>query len=397
MGKYFQLQYKRLLRFLPGALLVTLILTAGLLLTFRLFTQQTAGQEENQKFPFAFCGETQHSFLQMGLSMLSTFDSSRYALELLEMEEQQAALALSRGEISAYAVIPEGFMEEALSGRIMPIRFYSTAGATGIVSIVKEELSNVVSTLLISSQEGVYGMWDAMADNGLSHKAGGQMDRLALVYVDYIFARDNIYSLEELGISDTLGLEDYILSGLGVLLLMLICLSFAPRVIPGDPALGRLLCSKGKSSLLQALCDFGAYGLTLFCLLLVITVSADFIIPGMDIFSIFLNLLPVLLLAAAFSFMLYSLSQDVISGIMLMFFLSVILCFVSGCLYPVHFFPVRVQQLARWLPMGVARTQLARCITGSAPQWTLSILLAYCAVFTAIGVWARVRRIREVS
>lgn len=398
MSKYFQLQCKRLLRFLPGALLVALVLIGSLLLAFRLFTQQSAGEEENQKFPFAFCGETEHAFLQMGLSALSSFDSSRFAIDLLEMEETEAARALARGEISAYVVIPDGFMDAALSGSIMPLKFYSTAGATGIVSLVKEELSGVVSTLLLSSQEGVYGMWDAMIDNDLHHKAGGQMDRLAFVYVDYIFARDRIYSLEELGIADALGLENYILCGLGALLLMLICLPFAPRMIPGDPALGRLLCSKGKSAWGQAACDFAAYTAALFCLTLVITLAAKLCIPQIgSIASLLASILPVLLLTAAFSFMLFSLSRDMIGGVMLMFFVSVILCFVSGCLYPVYFFPVQVQQLAQWLPTGIARTQLAGCITGNAPVWTLPALLIYSGVFAAVGAWARVRHIREVA
>ncbi len=396
MSKYFQIQYKRLLRFLPGALLVALILVGSLLLAFRLFTQQNANQEENQKFPFAFCGETEHSFLQMGLSALSSLDSSRFAIDLLEMEEADAARALARGEISAYIVIPDGFMDAALSGQILPIKFYSTTGATGIVSLVKEELSTAISTLLLASQKGVYGVWDTLIDNGLNNKAGGQMDRMALVYVNYIFARDRIYSLEELGIGDDLGLEGYILCGLGVLLLMLICLPFAARMIPRDPALGSLLCSKGKSAWGQAVCDFAAYAATLLSLLLILFVAAKLCIPGMD--TVFLwNILPVLFLTAAFSFMLYSLSRDLVGGVLLLFFVTVIVCFVSGCLYPVYFFPTQVQQLAQWLPTGIARAQLASCLTGSAPLWTLPALLLYTGAFVAIGVWARVRYIREVA
>lgn len=397
MGKYFQLQCKRLLRFLPGALAVTLILLGSLVFALQLFARQSVNQEKTQRFPLAICGETEHAFLQMGLSALTSFDSSRFALEVLEMEEQEAGRALSRGEISAYVVIPEGFMEAAFSGQILPIRFCTTAGAGGIVSLVKEELSRLVSVLLISSQKGVYGMWDAMNDNGLRDKAGGQMDRLALEYVDYIFARDRVYSLEELGIADELGLEGYLVCGLGVLLLLLICIPFAAKMIPGDPALGRLLCAKNKPAWVQAVCDFAAYAVTLLCLLLILAAGAWLLVPGVENgAALFGQSLPVVLFAASFSFLLYSLSRDLIGGLLLQFFVTVILCFVSGCLYPVSFFPVRVQQLAQWLPTGLARTQLAGFLTGKTPEWTLPALLGYCMVFAAIGVWARVRHIREV-
>lgn len=397
MFKYLQLQCKRLLRFLPGALLVAAILAGSLCLAFFLFAQQSSAKEENQKFPFAICGETDDTFLQMGLSTLTSFDSTRFALDILEMEENDAANALAKGEISAYVVIPEGFMEAAFAGQILPIKFYTTAGARGIVSLVKEELSSMISVLLLSSQKGVYAMWDTMVDNGLQHNAGGQMDRLALKYVDYIFVRDRVYSLEELGIADDLGLEDYLLCGLCVLLMMLICLPFAPQIICTDPALGRLLCAKGKPAWLQALCDFTAYAATLLCLLLILLTCAALCFPQLeDLAALFGKCSAVLLLAAAFSFMLYSLSRDLISGIMLQFFVTVILCFVSGCLYPLYFFPVQVQQLAQWLPTGIARTLLASYLTGSAPAATLPMLLCFCAAFVAIGMWARVRHIREV-
>ena len=398
MVKYLQLQCKRLLRFLPGALLVAVILAGSLCLAFQLFAEQAGNQEENQRFPFAVCGETDHAFLQMGLTTLTSFDSSRYALDIVQMEESEAARALAKGDIAAYVVIPDGFMDAALYGQILPIKFYTTTAAKGIVSLVKEELSSMVCVLLLSSQKGVYGMWDAMLDNDLGYKTGGQMDRLSLIYVDYIFARDRVYSLEELGITDALGLDDYLLCGFGVLFLLLICLPFASQIIAGDPALGRLLCAKGKSVWLQAFCDFAAYALTLLCLLLVLWLVAALCIPTLENTAVlFGKVLPVLLLTAGFSFMLYSLSKDMTSGIMLYFFMTVILCFVSGCLYPVYFFPVQVQQLAQWLPTGMARTQLASYITGNAPAHTLPVLLSYSVIFIVVGMWARVRHIQEVA
>lgn len=186
------------------------------------------------------------------------------------------------------------------------------------------------------------------------------------------------------------------LCGLGVLFSLLICLPFGAIMIPGDPALGRLLCSKRKSALGQVLCDFAAYAAGLVAIALILVILAALAVPDIS-FGVFWHILPVVVLAAAFSFMLYSLSRDLISGVLLQFFLSVILCFVSGCLYPVYFFPVRVQQLAGWLPTGIARAQLAGYITGNTPAWTLPAVLCFSLVFLAVGSWARVQHIREVS
>jgi ABC-type uncharacterized transport system permease subunit len=222
------------------------------------------------------------------------------------------------------------------------------------------------------------------------------MDAMAITYVDYILVRNRLYTVQELGIGDALGLEAYILCGLGVLAMLLLCLPFATQMIPGDPALGRLLCSKKKSAWKQAICDFLAYGATLLCLFLLVAVPAKIFLTEKLTVLMMIQMLPVLLFAASFSFMINSLSRDIIGGIMLQFFISVLLCFVSGCLYPVDFFPVEVQQLAQWLPTGLARGQLASCITGSTSTWTLPLLLSYCLVMTGIGVGARVQHIRGV-
>ena len=397
MGKYYQLQCKRLMRYLPGVLLATLILLGGLFAAYRMLVSRNESDAKKQKMAIALCGDTGHPFLQMGITAITSFDSSQMALDVEEMDEAEAAKKLAAGDISAYAVIPEGFIEASFVGEILQIDFYSTNGATGLVSIVKEELSRVISTLLIESQKGTFAVWDSLIDHEMYSRAEGQMDEISIVYVDYILVRDRLYRVNELGIGDALGMEGYILCGLGVLFLLMLCLPFAAQMIPGDPALGRMLCSKRKPAWKQAIFDFLAYGSTLLCLFIIVVLLAIIFIPGVLTFSMVLRILPVLLFAAAFSFMIYSLSRDIIGGVMLQFFVSLILCFVSGCLYPVYFFPVQVQQLAQWLPTGLARAQLAGCITGSTPAWTLPLLLSYCLIMTGIGIAARRQHIQEVT
>ena len=141
-----------------------------------------------------------------------------------------------------------------------------------------------------------------------------------------------------------------------------------------------------------------AYAAALCCLVCILLLGAMLCIPQLrEQITLIFHILPVILLIAAFSFMLYSLSRDLIGGLMLQFFVSVTVCFVSGCLYPVYFFPVKVQQLAQWLPAGVARSHLSGYITGEAPLRTLLLMLGYCVLCAAIGVWARARHIKEVA
>ena len=388
MGKYFQLQCKRLLRYLPGVLIATLVLLGGILLAFQLMMGQNDDREENKKFFVALCGQTDHPFLQMGITAMTSFDSTQMALEVVELEEKDAARALAAGDISAYAVIPEGFMDAAMYGQIIPIRLVTTAGGTNMVTVFKDEVTRMITQVLVNSQKGVYGMADALTENGLP--VGGHMDQLALQYVDYILLRDRIYTVQELGIGDRLPLREYLLCGLSVLFIWLSCLAFAPKLLRPAPALGQLLRSRGKSLLGQLLCDFGAYFLMLLPIAALPLLGGWYLgILQAPLWVCLSTVLAVTLPCGSMSFFLYQLTDQLLSGVLLQFFVTLGMCFLCGCMYPVFFFPETLQRLSAWLPAGLARTLLAGCITGETSPGPWFALLGYSCVFLALSRLAR--------
>lgn len=393
MGKYLYLQSKRIFRYLPGAACVVLVLLGILLAAFSLMMGQNAQSEENQKYKIAISGSIDDPFLQMGLTALETFDSSSMSMEIIQLEEQAAAEALKNGRIVAYVVIPEDFVEQAMRGENLTMRFVTASGATDMTAMMKQELTKAVTALMLEAQKGYFGLEDALEDQGLSNRLA---DDLTIRYVEHILIRDRVYRLEEMGISNRLGLENYLLCGFSVLFLMLACLSFAPRMIRHDPALGQMLAAKGKSPVMQAVCDFAAYLLGILAILLLVLGIAYFALPDkIDMAQMLLSALPAAVLIASLSFMLYGLSKDLISGVLLQFFVTAAMCFVSGCIYPVYFFPESVQKLAAWLPAGVARAQVSGYFTGSVPEHTAVTLWGYCLVFVAVGVAYRTCSIRR--
>ena len=390
------MQVKRLSRVLPGALLASLILLGGLLLVFRYAVEKDSTGPENQRFRVAMVGYTDDPFLQMGLSALQGFDNSRLTLDIQLMESEQAREALSSGRIAAYVEIPEGFIEEARMGNIMPLKFVSTTGAAGLTSIVKDEVTDVIAHVLHHSQKGVYGMEHVVRDEGL--RLGDNMTRMALQYTEYVLDRDKLYAVEELGIADALGLEGYLLCGLSVLFLMLCCLPYGTALIRKDMALQQMLRAGGTSAFGQAVAEFCAYVLCLFTMALTLLLVAKvFAGESFPLFGVLLRAIPVVGMAAAFSYMLCSLSSGLTEGLLLLFFSSLAMCFLSGCLYPIHMFPVSVQRAASWLPAGIARSLLAGCITETGGGLQALWLLLYTGGFFAVGYAVNARRIKGVS
>lgn len=397
MLKYFATQCKRLLRYFPGTVLVAVLLMLCMLGAYEALTAEPAEEESDGRVIVAFTGETDDMFLQMGLSAISNFDTTRFAMEVIQMEEAEAMRALQRGEVSVCVIVPEGFMEGAMQGQLMPLQFVSNSVSSGLVTIFKNEITAGVSSILVSSQKGVFAYSDVLGNHGFYQGRGEKMDLMTLDYVDYILVRDRIYSMEELGIGDKLPLEDYLLCGLTILLFLLICLPFGPMLISGDPSLGRMLKSRGVTLLSQLLSEFIGYTLfsgVLMCTLVAIAAPR---IGFPEATQWLPSIIPVVLVISAFSFMVYSCADHIIGGMLMYFFGSLALCFVSGCLYPVFFFPVTLQKLGAWLPTGLARMQLSGCLTGSTPEYNGLYLFIYSILFLTVSGLVRCRRIKGVA
>ena len=140
MARYVLTQCKRLWRILPVALCVTALLLGGLAVAGTYLLDDTANQD-NQKIKLAVAGETDHTFMQLGFAALTSFDNTRFSMEVLRLTEDEAESALRQGEISAYVVIPDGFVEAAMKGHVLPLRFVSHANAGDLVALFKAEIT----------------------------------------------------------------------------------------------------------------------------------------------------------------------------------------------------------------------------------------------------------------
>lgn len=392
MKKYFLLQLKRVLRFLPWGLTVVLVLFGcmSLLYNAMVVAQESDKAADTAKIAVGVVGTAGDQYLQWGLAAMQ-FDSTAMSIQLSPMEEAAAIENMKSGKIAAYIVFPEAFVGEALSGNVQQIRFVSTAGASGLVSILKEEITTIVGKILVACESGSYGVGDALTDTGNDHLWGKHVNDLALDYVDFLFVRSKMYRVESLAVPNAVPFDRYMLAGLTVLLLMLSCLPFAPLYIQADRSLSRVLRSKRIGAVKQTLAEFGGYGGGLCLLLGAVTLVLRFsgLLPeGASGWQLFAGALPSLFVMAALSYLMYALSAHLISGVLLAFFTTLALCFLGGCMYPVQIFPDSIQRLAAVLPTGLARQSLTDCFMGmqAGHVW---LLLGYGSIFLALATVIR--------
>lgn len=402
MWKYFTLQLKKVFKFVPYVCLAALILFGALLLAISGIINTFADEDANAKVPIAVVGQAEDSYLEMGLTALQSLDSSRFAIEVVEMKEDEAKSALERGNIAAYIVIPDGFVDAALRGEVMTIEYVSTMGATGLVSMFKDEITHVIADVVLACQRGMYGIEGACEEQKVPGY-GKYMNALSKAYVKMVLVRSETYQIEELGLQDELGLEGYLFSGICVVFFALSALPFGQMLIRQDLSLSKLLASKSRSLEGQTITEFTAFFIGYATVLLLsftvvgillrmLNIDMQWLFANMNILQI-LRMVPALLLLSSFAYMLYAFSGNLVGGMLLQFFVTVATCFAGGCMYPVTFFPESIQKAAGYLPHGLARECVSGLMTGSSSSLNIGLMLGYSLLFVGISVIVRKLRV----
>lgn len=399
MIKYFTLQLKRAWKVLPAAILVSVILFSGLLVVLTGLMNMLTNSKENQIFVVGVTGDLDNEYLQWGMTALQTVDESRFTIEFQEMTRQEAITALEKGKISAYVVIPDEFMDKAFYGEILPLTFVTTEGMEDMGVLMKNEITKMVTDILVYSQKGVFGVADMLQDNGIMN-VGRDMNALSLSYTEMILQRSKLYEVKELGISGGLSTPQYFVCAIVVVLLILGGLPYVPTYVKQDYALSRVLVSRGHTVFRQVISEYAAHFVAMLVqaeiLFLAVGIGLNFMPEALSemkaagvILEFAQKAVLVVLMLSAFNLMIFELSGNIISGVLLHFFLSLALCYISGCMYPIYAFPESIQKIAPYLPTGMARNYLASTFTYASVGFEQIGLMLYTVSFFAVGFAVR--------
>jgi len=382
---YLVAQYKRIMKFFPVAAVSAAVLVCCLGLLSAALLQADADQERKQMVEIGLVGSTEGSYLGFGIQALQSFDSSRFAIRFSEMESEEAAeRAMERGELSAYVLIPDGFVEDLVRGNNVPVTYVTPAGAAGIGGMIMNELAGTISDLITESQHAVYSTQMLLRGQDIYREA---TDRLYLRLLDFILGRELLYELELTGVSEGLSISEYYNCGIAILFLLFWGIAAAPLLTHRDAAVSRLLCAKGLAAGQQVLAEYLSYTV----LLSVCFLAAAFFMD--NTFGWFPGMLPVVMLLAAMQLCIYEWIPDPVTGALVQFLGATGLGYLSGCFYPVTFFPAEIQMLAPLLPTGAAMKYSGKLLTGQSFSGEPAVMGIYGAVCFFLTVRLRKRRL----
>lgn len=404
---YFRLQLKRYSRTYPAVLMVSLLLFAGLASLAVMFIGQNSSSDSKSRIPVGVVGDFESNSLGVGLKALQAMDSTKYSLELVELDSEEKAIQrLNAGEITCYVLVPENFVHSIMSGDNIPLRFVMPKSTASIGTLLIGDVAKSVSAVITSTQNGIYAASDYAEDIGRYSAYRKKWQELELGYVDLVLSRSNITATEIIGVGDRLDFSSYYFCGILVLFIMLFGISCSHTLSVQNTSLLRLLNSRGTKTTAVVLAEYLAYFVTaqltvtvIVAVLCAVTGYVGIDIPvlgGADFFSgIWLSLLlvPVVAMLASLQYLLSQLAADIVSGILLQFAVFVGMGYISGCFYPDYFFPEVVQRLSSVLPSGIAFDYAAGVLSSGVAAVLIVGCAGYVLAFLALSVL--VKRIRR--
>ncbi len=399
------MQFKRVVRILPTILVTTLLLCGVMGISAWAVLDKEDTKEENARIRVGLVGEVD-TYMGYDLYGLINLMATRFGIKFVPVEEKDAPGELRAGRIAAYAMIPEGLVEDVEMGRNdKQIEYVAAEGQKGIGSTIMDEVIASLSQLITASQSAIYGMQHFLLDTGRGEEIVQATDELNLIYIEILMDIFSICRLETTGLSNRVSAVGYYVCSIVIVFLLLCSLNCSQLFTKKNMELPRLMASRGQGALCQVLGEYLAYlaMLSLFFGMLVAALGTavgggylavpEWELAGRGDFVEFgFRLLPAVFAIAAMQFLLYEAAGGVVSGILAQFLAAVGMSYVAGCFYPLSLFPKVLQVIGGLSPAGMALRYADKCMLGEGALPEAGALLLYAVLMLLSAVQVRKRR-----
>lgn len=402
---YFKLQLKRGMKLYPTILCITLLTLFSIALTAFVLLRQSSSGEERRSVTVAIVGNTDEAYFDVILDAVREVDSSKFFVSFPEMEEDEAKAALAAREIDGYLYIPKNFVKGVYYGKNIPAEYVTLKKPSGFGSALMNEVVDLLSGVVVETQNGMYSMQLIAEEYGESRKMEASIDELSISYMSFVLNRGKMYSLKIMGISDLLPIEGYYICGMLIFFLLLWGISCTKLLSGRNMSLVRLLDASGIGVGEQVRAEYAVYLIMTVVTLLLLALGFGTVVAhnsfGIEMLSsttpasaaaYILMLIPAIIMITAMHKAFYECVSGVVSGILIQFLIAIGMGYISGCFYPNTFFPETVQRIAELLPVGAAFSYARKIMSGTLSIKDFALPIAYTILFAYISVFARKRR-----
>lgn len=393
------MQLKKKAAVLPRVLALTLALvTVAGMAGYALYAQ-SINSDSKRIITLGIVGSGESRLIDACTYAVNSADSSRYAVKLEIMTEDEARESLLGGKISGYIIVPDHYARDLYYGKDSRLQYVSMRGASGIGMALINELIGLTAKAGMENTNAIYGAQFYVQDHLPQKNASDEGDRLFERYAALMLTRQETYSVKTVGVAGHSSMLTYLLCGIAIAFLLFWGVSCSP-LFRRSGELSCMLSARGLGAAGQISGEAAAYVLLMvLCalpILAVIKAVARFLpvdVAGLAsvlswraIAAFFLAALMLSLM----QFFLYELVRDGITAPLLQFLNAIVQSYVCGCFYPQSFFPDNLRVVASHLPVGVAVRLL-----GDASASCVAETVLYACGFFAASILLRHRTIKN--
>ena len=366
--KYLRAQMKRSIKLWPIIMCFTLVLSVCIIFLLGVLISADSGGEQNVRIAIGLVGDVEETYMGIGISAIQQFDTSRFYVDFLTLEEEEAKDMLRSGKLTGYVLVPDGFVTSVMYGDNMHMSFVMGNNPSALGPVLVREVLDLVENLVIETQNGVFALSNLADDYDLGRsEVRSAEEELNIRYFDAIFTRADTAELNLLGKGKGLGFAEYYFGAFVLLLMLLWGIICVPLMTKRDMALSRLLYTSGRGCFGQVIGEYIPFlAIIVINTVMLMGISSvmidsseavnglELFLNGENIVLSVLRIIPCMLVISAMQFFLYELASGVITSVLIQLLSTVVLAYISGFLYPSDSLPDIVQSIAGITPTGMS-------------------------------------------
>ena len=382
---YLVVQFKRLIRVLPMAVLFNFIAMAGICTIFLLAYNLN---KDDGKISVGIVGDVENRYMKLGVGMLNS--ASKFSVKFESMDEADAIKAVREGEIIGYFRIDREFIEGLEQGENRPVAYISSATG-GLVSELSREVASVFAVLIVNSEKVIYAVDDYLSDHPGIYDRGSANFELNMELINTVISREKIYKQKNINSRKEIPEIIGVMSGILILLMMFNGVGISGLLSGNKNTLLKLLKSKGVGDIASLLCELmAAFISTMFfasVFIAIIIIGKSFLdyFISVDLFRLLAAVTVVSLMFSAMHLFIYELIKSRVAAVLIEILTGISLGYIGGSIYPVKFFPELMQKISNFLPSGAGVKMIIGAMGYNVGAMPLFIVIIYTALFIGGG------------
>lgn len=316
----------------------------------------------------------------LAVSMVSSMDSVGSLCEFRYVEAEEGKRLLKNGDIFALMEIPQGMVAGIMDGSNIPVDIIFPRNA-GLEASVFKELTEAGSSILGTAQAGIYGADEFLRLHRLELSVPQAEKDLNKIFMKYALSREDYFRTRQVSASGDVSAAVFYGISAVVLVLLLLGVPAAPIVRPYGRVMEQKLYMLGigrwKRTAVRtftlALPMLFVSGIPLFwCVYKGYLTFRGGTIPMWIL---------ICMAASGWILFLYELCGSTAAGILLLFFSTVAMMFLSGSIVPEAFLPEAFGAVGKWMPSSFLAEGIKWMFTGGNLLPAGRLLLMEAAVF----------------